>query len=653
MAEPSASAVINEAAASPLTSEDATFEKLQSLLRAKDDTSRFVGLALLKSVLDNGAISQDAAKIQVIWESLSPKFLDRLLKAGQSQKINKAEARDMVDLAVAVLHTFTILLPESSQNVSRLLGRSGPLVNALVQSSPETTTLILQTLLTFVSHVEGALELLKVEDITPLTELADQYPLVLDILEFMWTNASAVPSEAMAVSSSIDKVMPTLIILFQDTDAVTFLRFVGSFMSKLMPEALPMNPKWLKQLVGMLRGLVQKRPTSVGRAAYTKLGAALLQAYPGVCSKMLFEDNGISNIDSKPFAYLFVNLILIDIRSSFPSLLAQLNSAEYPATAERLSAAFDVLSGFIGFLVKSLDDESSSFSMPPDLLLKLRKDIAETMSLAIEYFRDRWDSAIAGASGLHPSARSGTSATSEGTRLTLTWDSMKDKPNADPLILAGIRALAIWIREDENENLRNESAGLMDMFMELYKQSAKDGLDFRYPILTALEAVMETEEDGVLRFLEQDGWETLLQDLRLILASINGQDIYNDTPTLARGIEIIRILLTVVDHSSTAYPREDWMAIVTLTASLKAPPLSPKPHPLLVEFDIAMLQLATALLGKAPGGMRKRYLPSATASRGLEAQLELIVKGMEDVQLSQDFMTELEDVRNLGFSSLP
>lgn len=123
----------NDAAASSINGEDAILEKLRSLLRAKDDTSRFVGLALLKSVLDNGTISQNAPQIQDIWESLSPKFLDRLLKAAHSQKTNKAEARDMVDLAVAVLHTFSILLPVHSQNESRLLGRTGPLVKALVQ----------------------------------------------------------------------------------------------------------------------------------------------------------------------------------------------------------------------------------------------------------------------------------------------------------------------------------------------------------------------------------------------------------------------------------------------------------------------------------------------------------------------------------------
>jgi hypothetical protein len=110
-----------------------TMGKMKDLLQAKDDTSRFVGLALLESVLDNGQLAQDPENLRLLWEALSPKFLDRLLRAPQSEKINKAESKDMVDLAVAVLHTFTILLPEESRKQKQLTRRTGPLVKAVVR----------------------------------------------------------------------------------------------------------------------------------------------------------------------------------------------------------------------------------------------------------------------------------------------------------------------------------------------------------------------------------------------------------------------------------------------------------------------------------------------------------------------------------------
>jgi hypothetical protein len=113
----------------------ATFAKIEELLKTKDDTSRFVGLALLKSVLDNGQLAQDPEQLRTLWESISPKFIDRLLRSRPSEKISKSEAQDMVDLAVAVLHTFTVLLPEDCQKETRLVGRTSPLLNALVERS--------------------------------------------------------------------------------------------------------------------------------------------------------------------------------------------------------------------------------------------------------------------------------------------------------------------------------------------------------------------------------------------------------------------------------------------------------------------------------------------------------------------------------------
>jgi hypothetical protein len=136
MSDPSSSSVQPEEAS--MESKDgldppSTLEKMKDLLKAKDDTSRFVGLALLKSVLDNGQLAQDSENLRLLWEAMSPKFLDRLLRAQQSVKVNKAESKDMVDLAVAVLHTFTILLPEDSRKQNRLIGRTSPLVKAVVQ----------------------------------------------------------------------------------------------------------------------------------------------------------------------------------------------------------------------------------------------------------------------------------------------------------------------------------------------------------------------------------------------------------------------------------------------------------------------------------------------------------------------------------------
>jgi hypothetical protein len=221
---------------------------------------------------------------------------------------------------------------------------------------------------------------------------------------------------------------------------------------------------------------------------------------------------------------------------------------------------------------------------------------------------------------------------------------MKDSVTEDPLILAGIRALAIWIREDENENLRNETAGLMDMMIELYKSSSGGNLDFRYPVLLALEGIMATD-DGAERFLGQQGWEVLFEDLSTILnRTLNDRDLGSSSASTeaARGLEIVRVLLAVVDHSSTSSPNEDWMLAVTTTASMKL--ASKSSPPIVIELQIAMLQLSTALLTKAALGMQRRYLANHPALSGLTNQLEAVVKGMDDKVEAAEFLELLRDI---------
>ncbi len=127
------------------TSEQPSIPKIQALLGAKDDTSRFVGLALLKSVLDNTReVRDDEEAIVALWESIPPKFLDRLIRTGSRQTPAAApdtssstsprkDSNDMLDLAVSVLHTFAALLPEKARQTPRLLDRIPQLVACLLQ----------------------------------------------------------------------------------------------------------------------------------------------------------------------------------------------------------------------------------------------------------------------------------------------------------------------------------------------------------------------------------------------------------------------------------------------------------------------------------------------------------------------------------------
>ncbi|KAK3942453.1 Neurochondrin-domain-containing protein [Diplogelasinospora grovesii] len=655
-------------------------QKVQTLLKARDDTSRFVGLAVLKSVLDNSAeLRNDQDAICSLWGSIPPKFIDRLLRTGSSQKSSSGKdgnAKDMLDLAVSVLHTFTALLPDTAKSEDRLVGRIPQLVSCLVQCSDDTTRLVLETLAALVSQPDGArVFMLSVDDVSPLTEMAPSQPLVLDIFGYAWlnysvtlTSLSTTPNDTDSITSfrsKLDSTIGALVSSFKGTDAVT-LSFLGRVLPSLTP-ALPQNPSWIPQLIKFVRNLATSRPNAAARTAYTNLAAALLETYPSTVPPLLFSDpasssSSSSTPDDKPFSYLFISLLLIDIRASLPTLLSHLNSPTYPQHSQHLSSAFNILSQFIGYLIHTLDSSSPSSLVPsPDLLLKLRKSISETMSLTIEYLRDRWDGAVAGAMGLHPDAIATPAKTSTGSHLTLSWDSqsLHSTVHNDPLILAAIRALAIWLREDDNDLLRKEAAGLMDMFAELYRTSSGStaGLDFRRPILVALEG-LTADEVGVEALLTHSGWETLTNDLTNILlqSSSTGvagvEGVAEAEAEAARGMEIVRILLPIVEaEDEIGAHRESWMDLVTHTAAFNLPDDNTPPAEglggggggggVVTEFWVAVLQLVTSLLAGSVPGMRRRYTHSIGAIIGIASQIKK--KGVRDDDGLQEALDDVLD----------
>ncbi|PKK48583.1 hypothetical protein CI102_8411 [Trichoderma harzianum] len=591
--------------------DEVSISKIQTLLQAQDDTQRFVGLALLKSVLDNSpGLQQNDEVLQRLWDSIPAKFLDRLLRTGSNP--SKRDSKEMLDLAVAVLHTFVALLPAKATSQPKFTDRIPRLVGAVLYGSEETVKMLLQVLHALVSSQEGAMALVKVEDLSSITEIAPSHSVAMDILRHAWLNAMVVVDDASYLADRIDRNVQSLVSSFRGTDAVTFLEFLGLLLRQASSEIIPPNPKWLNSVINFIRNLVTSRPNSAARSAYTNAAASLLRVYPKEASELIFKPE---KSDETPFSYLFVNLLLIDIRSSAPVLLEQLNKPEYPSTSRRLASAFDIICIFIGHLVRSLEDESlETLIMSPDNLLKLRKGISETMSVTIEYLRDRWDATFAGAMGLHPEARSGKSETSMGSRFTLTWDSLENIADEDPFILSAVRALAIWLREDENDMLRKEATGLTDMFMDLYRGSTTEKLDFRSPILVALEGLV-TFDKGRNILLQNDGWKTLSKDLVEILqhdASTIGED------ETSRGIEIVRVLLQVAEQSSDT--AEEWMNLITAVAAWDVF-RERQENTLVLELQIAALQLCCALLIKANIGMRKRFRHSISALVGIATQL--------------------------------
>ena len=351
---------------------------------------------------------------------------------------------------------------------------------------------------------------------------------------------------------------------------------------------------------------------------------------------LFYSNNQKSALDAKPPSYLFITMLLIDIRATIPSLQEKLHSNEYPTISTRLTKSYDIISAFIGFLghiTEEMERSEHTFSspIPLDLLLKLRVSISETMALTIEYLRDRYDSSTAGAAGLHPSVRSSNGESSSEPR-PIAWDTSTGMFE-DPLTLSQLRALSLWLRDEESD-LRKEAAGIMDVLLALYQSDGEQ--DFRDPVCVALSGIIETPE-GIEAFLREEGWEIFTKDLETLLSSRQEEHLH--------GEDIVGVLRGVVESDVVGAVEEDWMPILILANdSLTSEP--DKEH---LSLATLICQLAVDVLIKAPRGVRNRNRqPALDLLRGLES---ILAQSDTNCGTKVGLVEVVEGLKSLGLRS--
>ena len=362
------------------------------------------------------------------------------------------------------------------------------------------------------------------------------------------------------------------------------------------------------------------------RMSAVVLAATLLRLYGAQFSTLLFNPSlsVAAFLDGKPFIYLYIKLLLVDIRATIPSLLGMIISSSFTDTCKRLAASYDIIVGFIGYLLKNLDDgvhsdAITSSLLPPDLMLQLRTDIAEAMSSTIEYIRDRSDATIAGPTGSQASIEFSPQARQPASQpLSLPMGSNGDTSPELHLVAAQVRALGLWLREDDNEKLRTEAVNIIGVLLSLYSSTSTD--DIRSPIVVALQGII-TIPEGVDTFLDKNGWAILFKDLKSTLGPSK-----SDTEHMIRAIEIVRVLLAVVESGSETsnHFRTDWLEVVPMSL---AGDMSEPTTPIELELRIGAWQLAVELLSRAPQAGRRKYVKEARRMIELASGLS---EGIED-----------------------
>lgn len=292
---------------------------------------------------------------------------------------------------------------------------------------------------------------------------------------------------------------------------------------------------------------------------------------------------------------------------------------------------------------------TSTFHMEPDLMLKLNRSIGETLSVVMEYLRDRWDAAVAGVQGLHPEARRGESHTMSGSHLTLAWDVQNEPASEDPLLLAALRVLGVWLREDDGEGLRREAISLMDMMMDLYQEHGEltGSLGYRACVMGVLQGVTQID-DGIRALLEHGGWSILSKDLLNILHRTSAPQ--PDPQHCELGSHLALLLLALAE--SQHYTSEEWLDFVTAVASYDVPAV-PEPPAQLQRLWADVLQLGASLLANAPPGVKSRYIHSAGAIRGIAAAVGGKIEVAEAGEQIKDIVSTLDSDPVLGSHPAP
>lgn len=78
--------------------------------------------------------------------------------------------------------------------------------------------------------------LVRIDDLSSVTEIAPSHAIAMDILLHAWLNAMIAVDDASYLANHIDRNVQSLVASFRDTDAVTLLEFLGQLLRQASSE---------------------------------------------------------------------------------------------------------------------------------------------------------------------------------------------------------------------------------------------------------------------------------------------------------------------------------------------------------------------------------------------------------------------------------
>ncbi|KAI4250599.1 MAG: hypothetical protein L6R40_000199 [Gallowayella cf. fulva] len=461
----------------------------------------------------------------------------------------------------------------------------------------ETKTLIIQILAKLVATPHGSVAFLVSKGWLVLSKFAVEEPLSLLIMNLAFGAAIEVTGNTSEIQSNIHETISEWIKVFPSHSTRLF-EHVHSLLGHISINQYSNVPSWLLPLTRRLLWSSTSRydDPSHSRLVINGLSAFLMKCYPNHFPELLYgqpPSNDLT-VKSKPYSWLFIQLRLIDIRSSVPSLIEGSSLAGYEATKARLTGCYDLVSAFISFLVKcsdamsDSDEGSDKLPFNPSLVLQIREDISNVCSLTIEYLCDRFEAMRA--SGANGQALPGNKTTLD--RLNLAATNLGPESMAeDPLVRSQLTMLSLYLREDEGEMLRKEAGRMRNAIFWLYGRAP----DLRYPLIMILEQ-FQYNPGGLGSIGDNDGWKVLVDDLVRIVRSHAP-----DSTMVTCGKTIVDLMGPVVSHAiEEGKSKDEWQQFARIAIQLKA-----KGSRELLDLKGSVALLAIDLMTMSPHTMSK------------------------------------------------
>ena len=291
-----------------------------------------------------------------------------------------------------------------------------------------------------------------------------------------------------------------------------------------------------------------------------------------------------NKVGGKPQTYDFVIMLVSEITQSvteYDKLSKQ--SDEYSEETVRLKAFYELLGCFIVHLIgreyAGTPQNPVKPLLPPDLLLILRKLISELMQTSILTIRERF-----GPSGTAIKLRDPV----QEARWKFPWTMVHLVTRSQ------LRAMSMWLREDDGDKLRKEAASITDVLLQLLVQGEE--LEVANEVMMCLEGISRTPA-GTKSFLALGGWQILTKELERIVMHT---DTANITDTHL-GEQIAIVLYNILYSTGASPPKATTAKTLEIIVSVEQNSTQRS------RLQLELLSLADMLLEKMAPAQRKQY----------------------------------------------